>query len=63
MSRGQSIGIRFESEDRLTPIHMELKRDQAWLTIEEAQEIRRRLKDAIKYAKRLERKWEEWTRQ
>ena len=63
MSRGQAIGIRCETDDHRTPIHMVLKQDQALLTVEEAQEIRRRLKDAIKYAKRLERKWEEWTRQ
>ena len=55
MSTYKSIRIKHSVADPLTPIHMELNEDQAWLTIEEAKELRDRLKKAIKKAQDMRR--------
>lgn len=53
MSRYPDIHVQYIVSDPLTPIHIVLNEDQAWLTVEEAQEIRDRLKKAIRHAKAL----------
>ena len=55
MSTYSTIQVKYMVADPLTPIHMELKEDQAWLTIEEAKDLQKRLKQAIKHAKTMRR--------
>ena len=64
MNRGNVWSIYQASEDRITPIRIEVGGFAcAWLDIEEAEDVLKQLKKVIKETKRTARKWEAWTRQ